>query len=565
MRTLLLADDSVTTQRVVALTFSDESFRVVTVSDGQQAIDSMAVMRPDIVLAGTTLPRTNGYELAEYMRGIPSLKDVPVLLLSGAFESVDSARLKASGARGVVEKPLEPTTVISRVKELLGLKDARPTPPTGRLVTSAETPADRKPAPRAAAAPPSARTAPVASWDQLRQDSGLEPDARSVEGVAPGREDYFDTLDAAFDSLDQHLAGRHPAANAKHRNPSPPLGQASGAADPRSPGRRPTPPTEGASPNSVFEVDADWFADDSRKARDLDAQRDMVADAHEAMPARPPATPGNPIFEVDDEWFAEDEKAREARRNQQQELAAEMGIHDVELPEVEPGGIAPAPAADLDFDFGLDDLAPRGQAKQGPTPDSPFAPPAQGPMAVPKTQAPLPSSVEPPATPAAAPVALAPPVPAAPATTTPVAPAPPAPAPVAPVPSPLATQAPLAPLPPSAAVPAPVVPSSVADDFAALLAFETGDAPPRHEPAAAPAPPPVVIQAVAPEITDEMLDHIAQRVAERLNAGTFGTGLRDAMAVAIRDTVRSVVSETSERLVRDEIARVKARVERDTQ
>ena len=514
MRTLLLADDSVTTQRVVALTFSDESFRVVTVSDGQQAIDSMAAMRPDIVLAGTTLPRTNGYELAEYMRGIAKLKDVPVLLLSGAFESVDSARLKASGARGVIEKPLEPTTVISRVKELLGLKDARPTPPAGRLVTSADTPADRKPAPRAAAAPPSARKAPVSSWDQLRQESGLDPDARSVEGGAPGREDYLDTLDAAFDSLDQHLAGRHPEPNAKHRNPSPPLGQASGAPDPRSPGRRPTPPSEGASPNSVFEVDADWFADDNRKSRDLDAQRDMVAAARDAMPARPPATPGNPIFEVDDEWFAEDEKTQEARRNQQHELAAEMGIHDVELAQAGPGGTAPAPAADLDLDFGLDDRAPREPARHATPPDSPFAPLGNGATPVPKPEAPV---------------------------------------------------APLAPVAPSPSVPTSAVPSSVADDFAALLAFETGDAPPRREPLVAPEPPPVVSQPVAPEITNEMLDQIAQRVSERLTAGTFGTGLRDAMTAAVRDTVRSVVSETSERLVREEIARVKARIERDTQ
>ena len=113
-------------------------------------------------------------------------------------------------------------------------------------------------------------------------------------------------------------------------------------------------------------------------------------------------------------------------------------------------------------------------------------------------------------------------------------------------------------------------PTSVADDFAALLAFETGDAEAQEEPAPlapAVAPPaaPVVLQAPAPEITDAMLDTIAQRVADRLNSGTFGADLRDAMTTTVRETVRSVVSETSERLVRDEIARVKARAERDTQ
>jgi hypothetical protein len=72
------------------------------------------------------------------------------------------------------------------------------------------------------------------------------------------------------------------------------------------------------------------------------------------------------------------------------------------------------------------------------------------------------------------------------------------------------------------------------------------------------------VQATAPEITDDMLDQIAARVVERLNAGSFADHLRDAMTTTVRDTVRSVVSETSERLVRDEIARVKAQAERDT-
>ena len=109
---------------------------------------------------------------------------------------------------------------------------------------------------------------------------------------------------------------------------------------------------------------------------------------------------------------------------------------------------------------------------------------------------------------------------------------------------------------------ASMAPSSVADDFAALLAFETGDAP---EPPPMVAAAPIVVQAATPEITEVMLDQIAQRVADRLNSSNFGADLRAAMATVIRDTVRSVVSDTSERLVREEIGRVKAKAERDTQ
>ena len=56
MRTLLLADDSITVQRVIALTFASEPIRIVAVADGQQAMEKLVAERPDIVLAGSTLP-----------------------------------------------------------------------------------------------------------------------------------------------------------------------------------------------------------------------------------------------------------------------------------------------------------------------------------------------------------------------------------------------------------------------------------------------------------------------------------------------------------------------------
>lgn len=530
MRTLLLADDSVTVQRVIALTFAEEAFRIVTVSDGQAAIERISSQRPDIVLAGTTMPNVNGYEVASFVRSQPALKNLPVLLLSGAFESVDPAQLKASGASGVLEKPLEPTIVISRVKELLGIKtEARPA--TGRTVTPAAAPPEKRKQGQREAPPSSqirpqsprpVRAAKASSWDELKEDSGLAPDARSVEG-GHGSHDYLDTLDAAFDSLDQHLAGR---GEERHgRNPAPPLEHHGTAVDPRLPGRRP--------------------------------------------PAAADTTPASPIFEIDDEWFADEDKIRDERRIQHT-LAAEMGIHDVDLPETPEAVNTAAPAADLDFDFGLDDEPKPTLSKTAAIPAAPSAPP------------PLPAPVfEPPPAPVeGAPVAVAPvvvaPVEVAPVEVAPVAVAPVevAPVEVAPVEVAPRAVAPSVAVPAPRPAPAPVPPTpdvhspasrDVADDFADLLAFEQGER--SHPPmAAVPEPPPPVV--IQPEITDAMLDQIAERVVERLNAGLFADHLREAMTTTVhdtvRDTVRTVVSETSERLLRDEIARVKAQAERDT-
>src|SRR6266550_649021 len=116
---LLLADDSVTIQRVIELTFADEDVQVFAVGDGQKAIASIQSDRPDIVLADVGMPERDGYEVAAFIKGSAELSHIPVLLLTGAFEPIDESRARAVGCDGVLVKPFEPQMVINRVKDLL--------------------------------------------------------------------------------------------------------------------------------------------------------------------------------------------------------------------------------------------------------------------------------------------------------------------------------------------------------------------------------------------------------------------------------------------------------------
>ena len=88
-RTLLLADGSITIQRVIELTFAHEDVRVMSVGDGRRAMQVLETEQPDVVLLDVDLPEMDGYALAAHIRRVPRLKDVPVLLLAGAFEPVD--------------------------------------------------------------------------------------------------------------------------------------------------------------------------------------------------------------------------------------------------------------------------------------------------------------------------------------------------------------------------------------------------------------------------------------------------------------------------------------------
>jgi len=204
--TLLLADDSVTIQRVIELTFADEDVNVVAVSNGDQAIERLEASPPDIVLADIGMPGKNGYEVAQYMRHSPKLAHIPVVLLTGAFEPVDHARAAEAGCDGVLAKPFEPQLVIGRVKELL----AR----AGRSETlSADT---EPPAPADHWAPPLA--------DQSRAEAQAAP-----ASLGQPLDDYFDRLDAAFSNVS--TAPGAPVASGPKPSP-PPLGPAAVPASP---------------------------------------------------------------------------------------------------------------------------------------------------------------------------------------------------------------------------------------------------------------------------------------------------------------------------------------------
>ena len=127
-KTLLLADDSVTIQKVVAIVFAGEDYRITAVDNGEDALRRARENPPDIVLADAVMPRMNGYELCQALKADPQFADVPVLLLTGTFEPFDEGRARAAHADGHVAKPFDSQALLTRVRELVEGVTAEPLP-----------------------------------------------------------------------------------------------------------------------------------------------------------------------------------------------------------------------------------------------------------------------------------------------------------------------------------------------------------------------------------------------------------------------------------------------------
>jgi CheY-like chemotaxis protein len=124
-RRLLLADDSITIQKVVNLTFADEGFEVVTVGNGDLAVEKIEDLTPDIVLADIHMPGLNGYEVCEFVKRNERFRHIPVMLLVGSFEPFNEAEARRVGADDYLTKPFQSIRqLVSKVGALLGGKSA---------------------------------------------------------------------------------------------------------------------------------------------------------------------------------------------------------------------------------------------------------------------------------------------------------------------------------------------------------------------------------------------------------------------------------------------------------
>ena len=142
-KTLLLADDSVTIQKVVGISFASEDVTLITVDNGDDAISRARELRPDAILADVVMPGKNGYEVCEAIKGDPELAQIPVLLLTGTFEAFDESRAREVGSAGHIAKPFEAQALIEEVRRLIDATAASATPPPAPTPT--ESPGEGSP------------------------------------------------------------------------------------------------------------------------------------------------------------------------------------------------------------------------------------------------------------------------------------------------------------------------------------------------------------------------------------------------------------------------------------
>jgi two-component system, chemotaxis family, response regulator PixG len=112
-------DDSILIYQSLERILTEHNFRCYGVQDPLKIMPSLIRNKPDFIFLDLLMPITNGYEVCEQIRKTPSLKHIPVIILTGKDGLIDRMRSKMVGATGFLGKPVQEEAVLKMIEKYL--------------------------------------------------------------------------------------------------------------------------------------------------------------------------------------------------------------------------------------------------------------------------------------------------------------------------------------------------------------------------------------------------------------------------------------------------------------
>ena len=120
---LLIADDDPQLVRALRITLGAHGYEVVAAADGAAAISVAAQARPDLILLDLGMPRLDGIQVIQALRG---WTDAPIIVVSGRTGSADKVEALDAGADDFVTKPFQIDELLARLRALARRTQVRP-------------------------------------------------------------------------------------------------------------------------------------------------------------------------------------------------------------------------------------------------------------------------------------------------------------------------------------------------------------------------------------------------------------------------------------------------------
>ncbi|HEX6703398.1 MAG TPA: response regulator [Albitalea sp.] len=122
-KTILIADDEPNIVISLEYLLKRDGYHVLIARDGQEALDTMQLIPPDLVLLDVMMPRMSGFHVCQKIRENPAWANVRIVMLTAKGRDSEVSKGLALGADAYVTKPFSTQELLVQLRRLLGPKD----------------------------------------------------------------------------------------------------------------------------------------------------------------------------------------------------------------------------------------------------------------------------------------------------------------------------------------------------------------------------------------------------------------------------------------------------------
>lgn len=116
---ILIAEDDLVTQQVLAMRLEINDYQVIAVADGEAALSKIKEEKPDCVLLDLMLPKVTGFEVCRMSKFDDELKDIPIVILSSLSSQEEREKAIQNGADAYFIKPFDLDLLVKKIGDMI--------------------------------------------------------------------------------------------------------------------------------------------------------------------------------------------------------------------------------------------------------------------------------------------------------------------------------------------------------------------------------------------------------------------------------------------------------------
>ena len=121
-KSILIVDDEARNIKLIKGMVMSEQYDIATASGGQEALDYLRSHQPDLILLDVMMPDIDGFEVCRHLKQDEATQGIPILMVTALMEREHRVKAMEAGADDFLNKPVDRTELLVRVKSLLRIK-----------------------------------------------------------------------------------------------------------------------------------------------------------------------------------------------------------------------------------------------------------------------------------------------------------------------------------------------------------------------------------------------------------------------------------------------------------